>query len=64
MSDQIEQAEADEVWLHNKAGKLMRKPQNDEIDAFCDRVWELISVHNMTVAKARSLALSEVLGGR
>jgi hypothetical protein len=64
MSDQLEQAEADEVWLHNKAGKLMRKVQGDEVDAFCDRVWELISLHNMSATKARSLALGEILGGR
>lgn len=63
MSDQLEQAEADELWLYTKMQKLMRKPSSEEIDRFCDRVWELYSVQQLSVIKARSVALSEIFGG-
>lgn len=63
MSDQLEQAEADEVWLYNKMRKLMRKPSNDDVDAFCDRVWVLISEQRIDAVKARSIALAEIFGG-
>jgi hypothetical protein len=64
MSDQLEQAEADEVWLYTKLTKLMRKPQADDVDRFCDRVWMLISEQGVSVLQARSVALSEIFGGQ
>lgn len=63
MSDQLEQAEVDELWLYNKMRKLMRKPSNEEVDTFCDRVWVLISEQGIDTVKARSIALAEIVGG-
>ena len=64
MSDQLEQAEADEVWLYTKLTKMLRKPQADDVDRFCDRVWMLISEQGVPVLQARSVVLSEIFGGQ
>lgn len=62
MSIQMEQADQDEDWLYRKLEGRKYKPSTAQVDAFCDRVWDLISTRGTPVNDARSTALSEVFG--
>jgi len=61
MSSQFEQGDLDEQWLLDKCSATRKVLPNDTVDAFVDRVWELISIHRMVVGEARSKALAEIV---
>lgn len=63
MTMQIEQADLDEDWLYDKLVVRRFNPTTIQVDAFCERVWELIN-KGISVNDARSTALSEVFGRR
>jgi len=63
MTRQIEQAYLDEEWLYGKLATRRFNPTMDQVDTFCDRVWELVS-KGIGVPDARSTALTEVFGRR
>lgn len=60
MSKQVEQADRDEEWLYKMAAPAHRNLTTDQVDDFCERVWELMSVYTMTEAQARLKALGEI----
>lgn len=62
MTRQIEQADQDEDWLYGKLVGRRFNPTTAQVDTFCDRVWELISVKGTPVNDARSTALAEIFG--
>ena len=64
MTMQIEQADLDEEWLYGKLATRKFNPSTAQVDAFCDRVWELLCVKGLPVNDARSTALAEVFGRR
>lgn len=60
MSDEIEQAEKDELWLYNQLSRVGKKPSNEKVDEFIDRVWELLTTQGKDVGKSRLQALWEI----
>lgn len=57
------QADKDEEWLYDKLDRRKVRPTIEQVDMFCDMVWELIVTRRMAEKEARSLALIEVFGG-
>ena len=64
MTRQIEQADLDEDWLYSRLIGRRLNPSMAQVDAFCDRVWELLSTKGVPVNDARSTALAEIFGRR
>ena len=58
----LEQADLDEEWLYGKLTGRRVNPTTAQVDAFCDRVWELISTKGTPVNEARTTALTELFG--
>ena len=64
MTMQIEQADLDEEWLYGKLVGRSLNPYMAQVDAFCDRVWELLNTKGLPINDARSTALAEIFGRR
>lgn len=62
MSQQYEQADQDEEWLYDKLDRRRVRPTEEQVDKFCDMVWELMRTRGITDKDARSMALTEVFG--
>ena len=61
---QLEQFDLDEEWLYGRLAGRKVNPSTHQVDAFCDRVWELISTKGLPVQEARSTAIQEIFGKR
>ena len=64
MAEQGNQADEDENWLYARLDTKKIKPSGLQVDAFCDRVWELLSTKGLLVNEARRIALEEIWGRR
>ena len=63
MSQQYEQADLDEEWLYDRLDKRKVRPTEEQVDAFCDGVWEIMRVRGLSAKEARSIALVDIFGG-
>lgn len=64
MAEQGNQADEDENWLYARLDAKKIKPSGLQVDAFCDRVWELLSTKGLLINDARRIALEEIWGKR
>lgn len=64
MSDETTQAEADELWLFDAMQKVGRRPTDEQIDDFIERVAVMIVDGGVEESRARNLALLKILGGK
>ncbi len=61
MSDGIERWDQDADYLYNRASKRGVRPTEEQEEAFCQRVFELVS-GGMFTEEAQRQAFSEVVG--